>query len=139
MIRMSLGIIIGATVAFVTVLVMQEVGHIVFPPAAELDPDDTEAIRTYVSNAPVGALWLVLASYFIGTFDGVFLACLVARMKYHIFGIIVGGLMLAATIANLILIPHPHWFSLAAVLGIAICAVTAVLLAVRTLPERAHP
>ena len=45
--------------------------------------------------------------------------------------------MLAATIANLILIPHPHWFSATAVVGIVAAAGMAAWLARRTLPE--HP
>ena len=139
MIRMILGTVVGVTVAFVTVLVMQKIGHLVFPPPADFDVNDTEALRTYVDSMPVGAFAFVLASYVIGTFDGVFIACLIARMKYHVFGVIVGGLMLVATIANLILIPHPHWFSASAVTGIALAAFLASWLAGRALPEVAKP
>ena len=139
MMRMLLGTLVGVAVAFGTVLIMQKIGHSVFPPPADFDAENTEAIRTYVASAPIGSLLFVLASYFIGTFDGVFVACLIARTKYHVFGVIIGGMMLAATIANLILIPHPHWFSAAAVIGIVTCTLMAVFLAVRALPERAHP
>jgi len=139
MIRMTLGTVIGIAVAFVTVLVMQKIGHVVFPPPGDLDADNTESIRTYVDSMPVGAFAFVLASYIVGTFDGVFIACLIARMKYHVYGIIIGGLMLFATIANLILIPHPNWFSASAVAGIALAAAMASWLSMRTLPEVEKP
>lgn len=138
MIRMILGAVVGITVAFVTVFVLQKIGHSVYPPPANMDPSNTEEFMTYVASMPLGALLFVLASYLIGAFDGVFIACLVARMKYHVFGVIVGGLMLVATIANLILIPHPLWFSIAAVAGIAGSAVMAVFIAMRALPVREY-
>ena len=138
MMRMFLGTVVGITVAFVTVFIVQKVGHIMYPPPAELDPTDTEAFMTYVASMPLGAFIMVLASYFIGVFDGVFIACLVARMKYHVFGVIVGGLMLVATIANLIVIPHPLWFSITAVVGIAACTAMAVFIAMRALPVQDH-
>ncbi len=133
---MFLGTVVGIGTAFLTVWLMQLIGHMAFPPPADLDVEDIEAFREYVNTLPVGALAFVLASYLIGTFDGVFLACLIARMKYHIFAIIVGGLMLVATISNLIMIPHPLWFSAASLLGIAAMAVLAAYLAHRTLPRR---
>jgi hypothetical protein len=135
---MLLGAVVGITVAFVTVFILQKIGHIVYPPPAGMDPTDTEAFMTYVASMPLGAFLFVLASYFIGTFDGVFIACLVARMKYHIFGIVVGGLMLVVTIANLILIPHPPWFSISAVVGIAVSTIMAVFIAMRALPVQDH-
>ena len=137
MIRMLLGTVTGITIAIATVMIMQKIGHSVFPPP-DMDPTDTEAFKTYVASMPIGALLFVLASYLVGVFDGVFIACLIARMKYHVFGVIVGGLMLVATIANLILIPHPLWFSIAAVLGIVVFTVIAVFIAIRALPVQEH-
>ena len=44
----------------------------------------------------------------------------------------------SATIANLILIPHPIWFSIAAVLGIATFTAMGVFIAMRALPVQEH-
>lgn len=139
MIRMILGAVVGLAVAIATVMIMQKLGHMVFPPPAGFEVEDTAAARAYVDSLPLGAFLFVLASYFIGTFDGVFAACLIARFKYRAFAIIIGGLMLVATIANLILIPHPHWFSASAVAGIGLSAYLAFWLARRTLPKAPHP
>jgi hypothetical protein len=139
MIRMILGIVIGIGVAIVTVMIMQKVGHIMYPPPPDFEVENSEALRAYVDTMPLGAFLFVLASYFIGTFDGVFIACLIARLKYHIFAILIGGLMLILTIVNLIVIPHPHWFSASAVVGIIASAFLAYWLATRTLPEGPHP
>jgi hypothetical protein len=136
---MIFGIIVGITVAIVTVMIMQKLGHIMFPPPADFEVENTEALRAYVISMPLGAFVFLLASYFIGTFDGVFIACLIARTKYHIFAIMIGGLMAILTIVNLIVIPHPHWFSASAVLGIVGSAAMAFWLAKRTLPEGPHP
>ena len=39
-----------------------------------------------------------------------------------IFAMVVGGLMLIATIMNLVMIPHPMWFSILGVVGVVIGA-----------------
>jgi hypothetical protein len=39
-----------------------------------------------------------------------------------IYAIVVGGLMFVATVANLIMIPHPVWFSVLGVAGIGAAA-----------------
>jgi uncharacterized protein YacL len=39
-----------------------------------------------------------------------------------IYAIVVGGLMLVATAANLLTIPHPLWFSVLGVVGIIVAA-----------------
>ena len=81
----------------------------------------------YVATLPVGALLFVLASYVIATFDGVFIAGWIGRAKPFIFALVVGVLMLVATITNLLMIPHPLWFSAAAIVGIIVAAWIATL------------
>ena len=138
MLRMIFGAIIGLATAVITIMIIQAIGHMVYPPP-DIEPTDTAAFRDYINNMSPAEFIFVLSSYFIGTFDGVFLACLIARMKYHVFAIVIGTMVLAATIATLIWIPHPMWFSLTAVLGIIASAAMAWFIAKRALPEAPRP
>ncbi len=65
--------------------------------------------------------------WLLGTLAGGMVACKIAREKPAVFACIIGAVMLAATIANLLLIPHPNWFSIA---GIGMI-VAGTLLAIR--------
>lgn len=115
--RIAAGIV-GVVVAFITVWLIQKVGHMAFPPPAGLDVADAEAFAAYVDSLPLAALLIVIASYFIGTLDGTFLAAFIAPDKRNVYALLIGGLMLLATIVNLATIRHPTWFSITAIVSI---------------------
>ena len=118
MIRDAAAAVAGVVIAIVLIAAVQLLGHSIYPPPAGLDQTDAEAMQDYVSTLPVLALLFPLFAYFIGTFCGTLLACTIGTARAVIFAFIVGLLILAFTIANLISIPHPLWFAVIAVLGI---------------------
>ena len=120
--RKVLAGLIGVIVAFFTVWLVQKLGHMVYPPPTDLDPADTEAFGAFVESLPVAALLFVIASYFIGAFDGTFVAALIARDDHYIYPALVGGVVLIATTMNLILIPHPTWFAVTAIIAIVVAS-----------------
>lgn len=127
MLRDVLGAITGIAVAVLTVMLFEWISHMMYPVPADLDITSTAALADHMASAPPGALILVLAGYFVATFDGTFIACWIGRAKPVIFAMVVGVLMLVATVSNLIMIPHPMWFNIAAVAGIIIAAWSATV------------
>jgi hypothetical protein len=114
--------IVGIIVAVGLVWLVEKLGHAVYPPPTDLDFANPDAMRTYMKTIPVGALLFVGAAWFIGTLGGTFVACKIRRTKPMMFAVVVGGLMLLATAANLIMIPHPIWFSILGVAGVVVGA-----------------
>lgn len=112
----------GVLVAMLSVWLVQKIGHAVYPLPADIDVNDTEAMKTYVASLPIGALLFVIASYFIGTTVGTCVACAIGTMLPRVFAILIGCLMLVATTMNVMMIPHPTWFVIAAVVAIVIGA-----------------
>jgi len=138
MVRKILGAVVGLAVAVITVIIMEMISHTVFPPPGDLDVSDTASLADYMQQAPVGALLLVIAGYVIGTFDGVFIGALIGRSKPAAYAALIGLLMLAATIGNLIMIPHPFWFQAAAVIGIPLAALVGMLAIRAVLRKQGH-
>lgn len=122
MLRNILAAIVGVVVAILTVMLVQMLGHWAYPPPADLNPEDADAMTNYVRTLPIGAFMFVLLSYVAAAFDGTFVACLIGRAKPFIYALVVGGLVLIATLGNLISIDHPTWFSISAVAGIVVAA-----------------
>lgn len=112
----------GVVIAMAMVWLVEKLGHAVYPPPPDLDFADADAMRAYVETVPLGALLFVAAAWFIGTLCGTCAACAIGTAKPMIFAMVVGGLMLIATIINLVMIPHPMWFSVLGVVGIMIGA-----------------
>ena len=127
--------VVGVIVAFVLVWLVQKVGHTVYPPPVDLDWQDTEAVRTFIGTLPTGAFLFVIASYFIGAFCGTLAACKIAGSNRFVFALIVGGLMLAATAMNLVMIPHPMWFSVLAIIAIVVAAWLGLKLGGGSMPQ----
>ncbi len=135
MLRKILGGLAGVVAAFAVIMLVQFLGHQVIPPPSGMDPADPESIRAAMNDLPVGAFLFVLASYFGGAFVGTFVATWLGGARGLTYAIVVGGLVFAATVANLLMIPHPLWFSITALAGIPVAAFFGGRLAPRRVAE----
>jgi predicted MFS family arabinose efflux permease len=128
----AVGALLAGLIAAVLVIVGIELITTVFYPfPSDLNPSDQAAVERHVANMPTSAFAMVLAGYGIGTFAGAFLAARLGRSA--VYGFVIGAALLAAGVANMLLVPHPSWFWAA---GILIFVVT-TFVAVRTaMPSR---
>jgi len=135
MLRNVLAIVAGVVTAFLTVMLIDKLGHFVYPPPRGLDFSDPDAVRPYLATLPLAAYLFILASSVVAAFVGTLVACYIGTANATLFGAIVGGIILAATIANFIAIPHPVWLAVATLSGI----VLSTLLAIRLAPPTGSP
>ena len=120
MLRKISAVLLGVLLAFATVMLIEWISHQIYPLPPGLDFKDPEQVRLFTSNLPLGALLLVLLGWLLGTITGGLTASHVARERPLVFASIIGAVMMAATIANLAMIPHPTWFSIAAIMVIGV-------------------
>jgi len=109
-----LGVAIGILVAFVIVAAIEFWGSLLFMQAAPVDPVGQVAAR-WVASMPLPAKLLVVAGWLLGALAGAAAAGRVARRST--IGWIPAALVAAVAIANVVLIPHPLWMTVAAVLA----------------------
>lgn len=112
----------GVVVAMLLVMIVEMLGHAVYPPPTDLNFADPDSMQAYISTLPVGALLFVAAAWFVATLGGVLVACYIGTARNMIFAGVITGLMLLATTYNLVVIPHPVWFSITGVAGILVAA-----------------
>lgn len=124
-------VIAGLAVSIAVIMAVQMIGHSLWPAPEGLDWNDEEVIRTYTSQLPFLALLFPIVSYFLGAFAGPFVACRIGTAKPVLFVGIIGIVLLAFTVANLIQIPHPVWFSVLAVAAILVGGWLALQLAAK--------
>ena len=111
--RRILGIVAGLVTAFTIFGIVQQFGHTIYPPPADLDPTDVEMIKTYLELAPIGASLFAVVSYLIGTIAGASIAVRVSADNTMIGAYIVGGVVAIAGTVNFFTIPHPTWMVVA--------------------------
>lgn len=124
MLKKLLAVVLGVVAAVIVITAIESLGHALYPPPANLDIDDREAMQAFIANLPLGALLMVMAAWIAATLAGGVLACFIARERPYVYAGIVGALVLLGTIINLMAIPHPLWFSIVSLA--AIVAVTIV-------------
>lgn len=77
---------------------------------------DMESIKENMHLIPVGAKVCVVIAHFMGIFIGMLVAGLISKTSM-VPAYIVGGLMLAATAFNLVMLPKETWFLTADTVG----------------------
>ncbi len=125
MIRAVLAVVFGTVAAFVAILVVEAIGSVVAPGGVAPSPNDAVAMRGYLATLPVGAYAFVVAAYLVGSAVGGTVAIRTGAHRGPMCAWIVGAFVLAATIANLVMIPHPAWFATAAVAAVIVGAFAA--------------
>lgn len=127
MLRKLGGVVVGAVVALLLIVVLERAIRYVFPPPP-LDYSDPDVRRLLAMNAPAGSLISVIVAYAFAALAGAWTAVRVARDgAWPAWA--VGGLLLLQTVLNVVSLPHPLWFTVLALAAIAAAAWTAGQLA----------
>ncbi len=100
----------GTVVAIVVILFCQLYINSLYPLPAGINPDDTKTISELYLNMPTAAFLLLLAAYMLGSFSGGFVAAIISKDGKTYIAIIVGIILTAMGLVNLIRFPHPLWF-----------------------------
>jgi hypothetical protein len=117
-----MGIIAGVLIAFAAVALIELLGHQAVPvpsDAALRDPEVAQAI----AGVPLAAKLIVVFAWFAGTLAGGAAARRISGERWAAW--LVAAIVAAAGIANILMIPHPFWMQLAAVLAPVLGALAA--------------
>ena len=120
-----IAVIAGVVVAFALVAAIEWLGQQMYPTPPGLDLTRPDQAENYVRTLPIGALLLVLTAWTVATFCGGIVAAAIEKGRPRRAAAIVGVVVLVVTIANLVLIPHPLWFSIAGVVSIVVASLAA--------------
>lgn len=132
--RKILGMFVGLCLAVMVVVMVQAVGHRIWPLPQGVDFRDAEQVAALVRALPAGALLWVAFSYFAGTLAGAYVALIIARDAWAFTwpAVAVEGVLLAFGVLNLMALPHPAWFWVTALASFPLGAFVAIRLARRT-------
>jgi hypothetical protein len=131
--RLILGMAAGIVVAFATVFAIDLAGHQIYPLPSDLNMHDPEAVGTFIESMPAGALVLVVIAWFAGAFDGGVAAAAISRRGWTVWP--VAGLVAAAGVVNVLIIPHPVVLQIGAVAAPLLGGLFASLVARRILRD----
>ena len=115
MVRVVLAVFGGVVAGAILVGIFETIGHLIFPPPEGVDLRDPEALKSIMSEIPLGAKLSVVIAWGIGVCGGGVVARLIARQSGMVHWV-VAGIFAIFIFANLLMIPHPVWMVASAVL-----------------------
>jgi MFS family permease len=111
----TLGSIFAMAGALVTAMVIfmlvQGLNSVIFPPPEGTNLRDPEAMRTFVQSLPPLAFLVVLLSYALGSFAAGWIGARYAPRGAMSHALVIGAVLTAVGVMNLLAIPHPVWFA----------------------------
>ena len=114
-VKSLLAVLAGIVVTFVLIATLEALGSWMYPPPKGMDISNPASIKALIDLLPTGALVMVLAAWLVGTFTGAFVAGRIAGRSPMWHGAIIAVFAMAAGLADMMMIPHPLWFWIAAV------------------------
>lgn len=110
MIRKIVAVMAGCIATSIAVGLIQQLGHYLYPLPSGTDPNDVDAIKRYIENAPFMALFFVIISYAVGALAGGFTSTIIANDGKKIYATVVGTVFLIISVYMMAVIPSPVWF-----------------------------
>lgn len=120
--RVIVGIVVGVLIAGATVWAVEAIVQLIWLAPADFNVRDLDAMRARVASLPTIAIALVLFGWILSAALGSWAAVRIGRFAAAWPGLIVGAVIFALTLYNLVTIPHPIWFAPIALIGIPIAS-----------------
>lgn len=124
--RSVLAVLAGIAAGVIVVAVVDTLVFRLYPLPAGTDTSDPAALRDAVATMPLQAFVLLLAGWVLAALASSWVAARLATRRLVLHGAIGGGLLLAATLANLAAVPHPTWMWAAAVVLLPVAVVMGI-------------
>jgi hypothetical protein len=114
--RNILAVIAGIIAAGVMVFLVEIAGHFLLPMPPGVDPTNPDSMKANAQNLPLVSLAAVLVAWCAGSFVGGLVAAFVSRDQKMLCALITGLFIIGSGIATMVMIPHPIWFWIVAIL-----------------------
>ncbi len=111
--RRVAGVIVGLMAGVLAVALLEGLSSLIYPPPADLDFGNSEAVGAFYGDLPIPAFLIVLAAHACGAMMGGFACAAMVRERWPAGSLMVGSVLLIGGAVNLLWIPHPIWFSIA--------------------------
>jgi glycerol-3-phosphate acyltransferase PlsY len=118
--RKILGVVLGIVAAFAVVMLIEVIGHSIWQPPKGVNFKDTAQVASMMNAMPAMAFHWLLLGWALALVVGTFVARWISKSSATWAWALVAALFLAATFANLFMIPHPQWFNIEAMIVLAI-------------------
>ena len=116
MLRTVLGVLAGLVVAMLLIFVLEFIGMAMFPPPPGMALQNEADLARLVAESSIGKKAWVVFGWAFASLVGGWLAALISRRHRRIAALAVAVFIVAGTLMNAMVIPHPMWMNVLGVL-----------------------
>lgn len=109
MVRSILVVLAGVVISALVVVATDAIVSGLHPLPPGIDVTNQESLRQAMASIPASAFAILLAGWLVAAAVGSFVAARWAGRAPAAHGLLVALILLAATMANLVAVPHPIW------------------------------
>ena len=113
MIRTGVSAMAGIVIAVVIVMVVEAIGHYVYPPPPGIDVSKADELARLIDSLPIGALLFVVLAWVMGAAGGAVVGSWLAPTRTLFPALAVGLFVTAAVSFTFSTIHHPAWMIVA--------------------------
>lgn len=113
--RTILGMVVGVVVMFMTIMGIEALGHLAYPPPPGLDPtnpEDAAAFARFIVQMPALGQAMLALAWVAGAFAGGLAAAKVAHHQ-NAAAIFVALVVMSGVVGMILKVPHPAWLAVA--------------------------
>ena len=108
--KSALAVVAGLFVSVLLITAIETASHKLYTPTVRVDSTDANTLREMAAGGiPTATLVLVLVAWAVGVVAGGWVAARFAPRSPMAHAHVVAVILLLATVANLLMIPHPLW------------------------------
>lgn len=110
MLRRILAVLAGLIAGSICITGVENIGHYLYPPPAEVGTGDMNVLKVYASEAPFMALFFIILGYALAAVASGFTASKISKYGKPAAAVICGIIFLLMTIYMMVSLPTPIWF-----------------------------
>jgi hypothetical protein len=107
-----IAILSGCILAVFVIFISEAASHQFNPPPEGIDFNNPEELKKIMQDIPFIALFMVQIGAFLGSLAGGMVASAVMKSNDKLPALGVGSVLTVLSLINLMMIPHPLWFTL---------------------------
>lgn len=115
--RTILGAVVGLAAAMATMLLIEGLATMLFPPPAGIDLNSEAALAEMVAKATPAMKAMVVFGWLLASFVGGWVAAKISRAHRVGAALVVGVAVVLGVIFNAVALPHPLWMTALGVLS----------------------
>ena len=120
-VRSVLAVIAGLVAAMFFIVGTEAVWAVVYPPAPGVDLHDMEACKAHIAKLPADAFVIAAVGWGLAVLAGSWVAARLGAGRHPAHGYVVGLILLAAAVANMLMLPCPILFWVLNLVSFPVC------------------